>query len=192
MIPHLYRGVASGSITGFQNFLKDSLSILKACKESNESLPLLFYILSCLAAGTAYSGLLILTRCMKKYDATFSSSMFIGSFIITASIMADIHYHTFSNLVGLVNYIMYPLGLGILMVGLYLNVQDTSEPEFAGRDSDPGGIQFETISSSQPVVVSSTFNQCTLCTQFINTCEVSQLFFFHFEENATCVVYRCR
>lgn len=54
--------------------------------------------------------------------------MFVGSFIVTASIMADIHYHTFANLTGLVNFIMYPIGLVILMIGLYVLVQDTAEP----------------------------------------------------------------
>lgn len=128
-------GVSSGSITGFQNFLKDSLSVVKACKANDQALPWYFFILISLAALTAFSGLLILTRCMKRYDATFSSAMFVGSFIISASIMADIHYHTFSNLVGIINYIMYPFGLLVLMVGLYLLVQDTKEPE-ESIDSD--------------------------------------------------------
>ncbi len=66
---------------------------------------------------------------MKFYDATFSSAMFVGSFIITASIMADIHYHTFANLFGIVNYVMYPFGLLVLMVGLWLLVQQQTIDE---------------------------------------------------------------
>lgn len=111
------------------------MSVVKACKANDQALPWYFFILISLAALTAFSGLLILTRCMKRYDATFSSAMFVGSFIISASIMADIHYHTFSNLVGIINYIMYPFGLLVLMVGLYLLVQDTKEPE-ESIDSD--------------------------------------------------------
>ena len=127
-------GVASGSVTGFQNFLKDSLSVVKACKENDQSLPWYFYILMTGAALSAFIGLLILTRCMKRYDATFSSAMFVGSFIITASIMANIHYHTFANLTGVVNYIFYPVGLGVIMAGLYLLVQDTDEREYFESD----------------------------------------------------------
>lgn len=132
-------GVASGSITGFQNFLKDSLSIIKACDNEGLSLPWYFYILASCAALTAFSGLLILTRCMKRYDATFSSSMFVGSFIISATIMASVHYHTFSHLVGIINWIMYPVGLGTLMVGLYMLVQDTEEPEVFSSVPDSDG-----------------------------------------------------
>jgi len=133
-------GVASGSITGFQNFLKDSLSIIKASENEGLSLPWYFYILATSACLTAFSGLLILTACMKRYDATFSSSMFVGSFIISATIMASIHYHTFSHLVGVINWIMYPTGLGILMVGLYLLVQDTRKPqEFSSVDDSDDG-----------------------------------------------------
>mmetsp|Transcript_21772 Transcript_21772/g.24782 ORF Transcript_21772/g.24782 Transcript_21772/m.24782 type:complete len:109 (-) Transcript_21772:499-825(-) len=83
----------------------------------------------CLSGFTAFTGLLFLMICMKRYDATFSSSMFVGSFIISASIMAAIHYDTFQHLQGLVNYIMYPAGLGILMIGLNILVQDTEEVE---------------------------------------------------------------
>lgn len=140
-------GVASGVITGFQNFLKDSLSVLKACKATNQALPWYFYVFFCGAAITAFSGLLILTRCMKKYDATFSSSMFVGSFIISASIMADIHYHTFENLNGVINYIMYPTGLGVLMIGLYLSVNDVSGLESSQLHSDASDDQ---ISSNEP------------------------------------------
>ena len=101
---------------------------MKACVQNNEPLPWYFFLLLGLAAFTAFTGLLILTRAMKRYDATFCSAMFVGSFIVTASIMADIHYHTFANLTGLVNFIMYPIGLFILMIGLYVLVQDTTEP----------------------------------------------------------------
>mmetsp|Transcript_22455 Transcript_22455/g.26018 ORF Transcript_22455/g.26018 Transcript_22455/m.26018 type:complete len:417 (-) Transcript_22455:199-1449(-) len=122
-------GVSSGSITGFQNFLKDTTSIVKACESEGVGLPWYFYLMVCLSGFTAFTGLLFLMICMKRYDATFSSSMFVGSFIISASIMAAIHYDTFQHLQGLVNYIMYPAGLGILMIGLNILVQDTEEVE---------------------------------------------------------------
>jgi len=123
-------GVSSGSITGFQNFLKDTLSVLKACGNEGVSLPWYFYFMAFCSGFTAFTGLLCLTKCMEKYDATFSSSMFVGSFIISASIMAAIHYDTFQHLQGLVNYIMYPVGLLILMVGLNMLIQDAEEDDF--------------------------------------------------------------
>lgn len=45
--------------------------------------------------------------------------------------MANIHYHTFSNLTGFINYIMYPVGIFILMIGLYILVQDAKDSELA-------------------------------------------------------------
>ena len=71
-----------------------------------------------MAAATSLIGLLFLTACMKQYDATFSSAMFVGSFVISASIMSTIHYSTFQDLNGIINYIMYPFGLMVLLAGV--------------------------------------------------------------------------
>ena len=125
-------GVAGGSITGFQNFLKDSLTILKASRSSNENgsndaFPLaLFIFMFGMAIFTALSGLIILTLCMKRYDVTYSASMFVGSFCISASIMSAIHYDTFAHLNDAINYIGYPSGLIILLYGVYLLLMSTS------------------------------------------------------------------
>jgi hypothetical protein len=124
-------GVAGGSITGFQNFLKDSLTILKASKrnnkdDSNSDFPyLLFIFMLGMAIVSALSGLIILTLCMKRYDVTYSASMFVGSFCISASIMSAIHYDTFSHLNDTINYIGYPIGLIILLYGVYLLLMST-------------------------------------------------------------------
>ena len=139
-------GVAGGSITGFQNFLKDSLTVLKASKSSNESgssqeFPyLLFIFMFGMAIFVALSGLIILTLCMKRYDVTYSASMFVGSFCISASIMSAIHYDTFLHLNDMVNYIGYPSGLVILLYGVYMLLMSTS--------AVTGGI--EPLSRSNP------------------------------------------
>mmetsp|Transcript_16175 Transcript_16175/g.44783 ORF Transcript_16175/g.44783 Transcript_16175/m.44783 type:complete len:382 (+) Transcript_16175:329-1474(+) len=118
-------GCSGGAITGTQNFLKDSLTIIKAT-EPHEKLPLIFYPLWALAAGTAFAGLLMLTACMKRYDATYSSASFVGSFVVSASIMAAVHYNTFQQLDGIVNYVLYPCGLAVLMVGVYVLVRESN------------------------------------------------------------------
>lgn len=118
-------GVAGGSITGLQNFLKDSLTISK----SGEILPWFFPLLLILAMSSAFGGLLLLTACMKRYDVTYSSTMFVGSFVISASIMSIIHYETFDNLETVWNCIMYPMGLVILMAGVCILIHETDEPD---------------------------------------------------------------
>lgn len=128
-------GSCGGSITGAQNFLKDSLTIFKDSATREESIPWYFYVFIICAAGTALSGLLILTACMKRYDGTYSAASFVGSFVVSASIMAAAHYNTFANLPGLLNYILYPLGLVVLMVGVYLLVKDSSHSPLDNRTS---------------------------------------------------------
>lgn len=121
-------GVAGGSITGLQNFLKDALTISKltetqlmnsnpdmTARELVTALPPLFWIFGLCAAASSFTGLLLLTACMKRYDATYSSSMFVGSFVLTASAMAAVRYETFSHLESMWNYILYPTGLLVLL-----------------------------------------------------------------------------
>lgn len=90
------------------------------------SYPWFFPLLATLAAATSFTGLLFLTVCMKKFDATFSSAMFVGSFVVSASIMSAVHYSTFQDLKGLINDIMYPFGLLVLMAGVGILLQSTS------------------------------------------------------------------
>lgn len=116
-------GVAGGSITGIQNFVKDGLTVLKA----GEGLPWYFPIFIMGGVGTAFAGLLLLTACMKRYDATYSSSMFVGAYVVSASLMSALHYGTFGNLKNLINYFLYPLGLLILMAGVWILVKETKE-----------------------------------------------------------------
>ena len=98
---------------------------------------------------------------MKIYDATFSASMFVGSFIISASIMADIHYHTFENLTGVINYIMYPTGLGVLLIGLYLSVNDIPGLDSPQHYSDASDDQTSSNEPQQESGLVSSNNEIT-------------------------------
>ena len=91
-----------------------------------EPYPWFFFLLAFLGAMTAFVGLLFLVNCMKLYDATFSSAMFVGSFVVSASVMSAVHYSTFDNLIGLANYILYPFGLLVLMAGVGVLVRNAS------------------------------------------------------------------
>lgn len=146
-------GVSGGSITGFQNFLKDSLTITKACSESGESYPWQFYIFALMAMASSFTGLIFLTACMKRYDATFSSAMFVGSFVISASIMSGVHYSTFSHLETLWNWILYPCGLMVLMFGVQMLVNATAEidVELVGTGLRRQGSEGSS-SSTEPLV----------------------------------------
>jgi drug/metabolite transporter (DMT)-like permease len=117
MLQRFAWGVAGGSLTGFQNFLKDFLTILKV-KGPDEDYPWYTPLLLFLAVASAFIGLCFLTACMKRYDATYSGSMFVGSFVVSASIMSAVHYATFVHLQGLLNIILYPSGLIVLMGGV--------------------------------------------------------------------------
>lgn len=115
-------GASGGTVTGVaQCFIKDSLVVLKKSTGIFSGpwyLPLFIFL------GMAFSfiGLLFLTATMKRYDATYSAAMFVGSFVVSASIMSVAHYHTFEHLNGVMNIIMYPFGLLTLMVGVHILV----------------------------------------------------------------------
>jgi hypothetical protein len=118
-------GSSGGAITGLQNFLKDALTLFRI--SGSVSWLLAFFAL--MAGATAFSGLLMLTCCMKRYDATYSAASFVGSFVVSASIMSAVHYKTFSDLGSLKDYILYPFGLLVLLIGVLVLVRDSGEPD---------------------------------------------------------------
>jgi len=114
-------GVAGGSIVGIQCFVKDALTILSLAEDKRPwTLPWLFYVLLACGASVSISGLMLHTRCMKNYDATYSNAMNSGAMVLSASIMGAVHYHTFSNLQSVYSFGFYPLGLAIILAGLYV------------------------------------------------------------------------
>ena len=127
-------GVSGGSMTGIQNFMKDSLTMVKA----NEVIPWYFPVCLLLAIAMAFGGLLLLSDCMKRYDVTYSSSMFVGAYVVSASLMSAAHYHTFANLDNLLNYILYPFGLFILMAGVWILVEEAGEKETVETENHSG------------------------------------------------------
>jgi drug/metabolite transporter (DMT)-like permease len=116
-------GSLGGAITGFQNYLKDSLTIFEATKRDGGPLPAMFYLLFIMAVITGFAGLLCLSACMKRYDATYGSAMFVVSFVITTSSMSAIHYHTFAGIGGERAIIMYLFGLCVLIYGATILVR---------------------------------------------------------------------
>jgi hypothetical protein len=121
-------GTCGGAVTGLQNFLKDTLTIYKVV-EQGQQYPWFFFFFIVMAAASAFYGLLILTACMKRYDATYSAAMFVGSFVVSASIMSAVHYDTFAGLTDMVNFILYPAGLLILMVGVLILATNTTKEQ---------------------------------------------------------------
>jgi len=133
-------GSIGGTITGFQNFLKDALTIYQLANNSSknnnsisnygigsdDSLPTTFFLFVLLAMATSFIGLLCLASCMKRYDATYSAAMFVTSFVLSASIMSCVHYHTFEHLDGAINYFMYPIGLLTLFMGAFILVKPSA------------------------------------------------------------------
>lgn len=136
------------------------MTLIKASKSEHKSIPWYTPLLAFLAIFTAFVGLLFLTACMKRYDATYSAAMFVGSFVVSASIMAAVHYATFAHLVGVVNWILYPGGLLVLMSGVWILVKEkgavvesTSSPgrtieeseEDTSESSAPGTVRVELV-----------------------------------------------
>ena len=146
-------GVSGGSVTGLQNFLKDALTILKHHHGSFLTIPWIFFLFMGLAISSAFGGLLLLTACMKRYDATYSSASFVGSFVISASIMAAIHYDTFDHLPSITSYILYPTGLVILIIGVLFLLKDTRGYASVDREepSSQGESGTEYSSMEEPI-----------------------------------------
>lgn len=116
-------GTSGGSVTGLaQCFIKDSLMILVA-SDNKMGMPFFEYFFIFLGMLFSFLGLLFLSACMKRHDATYSAAMFVGSFVVSTSIMSAVHYHTFTHLADWTDWIMYPMGLVILMIGVVILVQ---------------------------------------------------------------------
>lgn len=154
------------SITGLQNFLKDALTIFDVHSKQSvnsqsaheyDNLPPAFFLFVLMAMLTSFSGLLCLSACMKRYDATYSSAMFVVSFVISASCMSTIHYHTVEHLDGFVNYIMYPLGLMTLFLGAHILVQPI--PIIGGSIPDGDGENHPYEESSYPNSNATCFDE---------------------------------
>jgi hypothetical protein len=126
-------GSCGGAITGLQNFLKDFLILFRVL----DSISWCAAFFAFMAGASAFGGLLMLTGCMKRYDATYSAASFVGSFVVSASIMSAVHYNTFSDLTGVWNYILYPSGLVVLMTGVLILVRESLEHSQENEEDEP-------------------------------------------------------
>jgi len=119
-------GVTGGTLTGIQCFVKDALTIL-SLTSSIWKLPWIFYVLLFLGIAMAAGGLAVLTLCMKRFDATYSNAMNAGALVLSATVMGAVHYDDFGNLDSVYSYVLYPIGLIIILWGLYVLDVGSSE-----------------------------------------------------------------
>ena len=174
MLQRFAWGVLGGSVMGLQHFVKDWLTLIHAMVRShNDRLvdthddvhdiddiddidcnslwcnPLLVLsILAVFSMMTAIGGLLLLTACMQRYNATFLSAMFVGSFVLNSSIISAVHYHTFSHLNSRVCWILYPVGLLILMAGVVGILVSSSTPSLLSLSNGPDESQNNAVDES--------------------------------------------
>jgi hypothetical protein len=138
------------------------LTIVKGLSDDNSQAAsppvLLLTILIVLAAGTAFGGLLLLTACMKRYDATYSSAMFVGSFVVSASIMSAVKYDTFTNLDHTSDLILYPVGLATLIAGVCLLIADRT-PATVVVPVVPHGPGHSSTTTTPPYIALETTHQ---------------------------------
>ena len=113
-------GLIGGSITGVQNFVKDSLALLHGRDSANTADDYTLPIMIVLAVLFPLFGLWLMMECMKRYDATYTASMFLVSAILSASIMSAVHYHTFDHLHSRLETFLYLFGLTLLLSGASL------------------------------------------------------------------------
>ena len=111
-------GVSGGCVTGFMCFVKDALALTDGY--TGNEYPYDWYILWACALIFPAFGLMLLMACIKRYDVTYSSSMFVVGLVCTTSIMSAVHYHTLEHLKYCFNFIMYFIGIFVLIFGAIL------------------------------------------------------------------------
>lgn len=113
-------GVIGGSVAGIQPFIKDALAVVSGLQQDKvplEQYPSGLFVLLILAGILPLIGLVLLMQCMRRFDASYSGSMFVGSMIVSVSVMSAVRYHTFEHLDGFSDAVLYVLGLCILTSG---------------------------------------------------------------------------
>mmetsp|Transcript_28510 Transcript_28510/g.42685 ORF Transcript_28510/g.42685 Transcript_28510/m.42685 type:complete len:384 (+) Transcript_28510:142-1293(+) len=133
-------GLIGGSVTGVQNFIKDSLAVVHGLDGSH--FPPQLFLMLLMAGLLPLAGLLLLMQCMKRFDALYSASMFVGSLVVSSSIMAAVHYHTFDN-IDRIGLFFYPVGLltiisgtVVLAVESYQREESDSRGKFDAKQLD--------------------------------------------------------
>ena len=178
-------GVAGGSVAGNLNFLKDSLTMNDAVESIRTQLQYHYYynsnsdedqrttlydvipthiqrfriVMYMFTFCTAFVGLFLLVKCMKRYNAPYSSTMFVGSYVLVASLMSFVHYDTLQHLGRYkenggrnnLGYIFYPMGLLILLGGVFiLMMEDDGHATNHSNLTDPNNNVPTTTTSPHP------------------------------------------
>ena len=137
-------GVIGGSVTGIQPFIKDALAVVSGLQQDNvplEQYPSGLFVLLILAGVLPLIGLVLLMQCMRRFDASYSGSMFVGSMIVSVSVMSAVRYHTFEHLDGFLDAVFYVLGLCILTSGCVVLAcegdvsLDQTQPKFMKKEN---------------------------------------------------------
>ena len=106
-----------------------------------------FIILAVLSMITAIASLLLLTECMQRYNATFSSAMFVGSFVLNSSVMSAVHYRTFEHLSSRKSFVLYPMGLLMLLIGVSGILMSTSADELIDTQIVESGLESKDLNN---------------------------------------------
>ncbi|GMH90386.1 hypothetical protein TL16_g11751 [Triparma laevis f. inornata] len=114
MIEKLSWGLSGGSIAGLLMFIKDSLSLFKT--ESPWHWQIWLFLSGAMFVGLY--GIRCLSYCMKRYDTTYSATMFVVSYIFSADIMSLIRYDIYKNMDTVSQKVMFPVGMIILLGGV--------------------------------------------------------------------------
>jgi hypothetical protein len=118
-------GLSGGSISGLLCFIKDALSLAAADGVSRPFATWQIWLMIYGALFTSVVGVMNLSQCMKRYDATYSASMFVGSYVTSATSVSIIRYNILDRL-AYWQLIVYPLGLVILFIGIAIFVMDAT------------------------------------------------------------------
>mmetsp|Transcript_9036 Transcript_9036/g.18257 ORF Transcript_9036/g.18257 Transcript_9036/m.18257 type:complete len:380 (-) Transcript_9036:29-1168(-) len=113
-------GIGGGSISGLLMFIKDALDLISTSNRFHWQIPVFIF----LAIFVGVAGLIFLSHCMKRFDATYSASMFVVSYIVSATVMSTIRYNMFDRINGPMQLAFYPIGMTILFIGVYFLMVD--------------------------------------------------------------------
>lgn len=131
-------GVSGGFLQGIQLLGKDALTIYSVSGSKLPwNQPWLFYVLLPLHLIPAGGGLVLITKCFKRYDATFTAALGTGALVLSSTAVGAVHYNTFSNIRSVSSLVLYPLGLASIMSGLFVLVRHSKkEGTSSGNDDD--------------------------------------------------------
>ncbi|GMH74050.1 hypothetical protein TrST_g7583 [Triparma strigata] len=121
-------GVSGGSIAGLLLFIKDSLSLFKS--ESPWHWQIWLFLSGAMFVGLY--GIRCLSFCMKRYDTTYSATMFVVSYIFSADIMSLIRYDIYKNMESTAQKVLFPVGMIILLGGVAILMTEKI-PGFCSR-----------------------------------------------------------